>query len=1091
MFDEDQIIGALDEKLKQNDLEKAALILFEYYTSKSPGNDKVFAYFAKMISRGYGKQVASLITIANSKTPLPQLLPILADAEDKSSNKRKAIEIYEQLIELLPNNYEYYYFAATLSEEINLFDKAEEYFKKVLSIKDDFAPAVFGLGKTLRKLNRFSDSLIYFNKYKTMEPDDANGYYNAGVIYDKLLNYHEAEANYRKAIELNPNLADAYWNLSLLLLRDGRYEEGWKEFEWRKKLNFFKKPKLQIKEWKNENVEDKSVLLYSEQGFGDTIQFLRFALTLKEKVKRLDAFVPIELKRLFESTNIFANVYSRIDEVNPTIYNYKMPFLSLPYLIGADKNQIPLMQPLFPFRARGTNKKESKNIGIVWRGNPEHENAENRDVPPSTILEMFSDGKNYNLFSFQIGQLSAEEVDLLNEYSVKNLATEISDFYDTALLLQDIDYLISVDTAIAHLAGSIGLNVFLLIPFNSDWRWGNVNNSPWYRSIKLFRQEKAGSWKNAIEQLSTELREDSRSSSEEDRDKLETAAASEFNNHRYDSALRLFMKIAALFPDERSFNNLGLSYQLTANPLKAEEFYRKAINFKKDYPLSYINLANLFISANNFERASEILQTGITNCGENFELLYNLALINHKWDKHETALEYYRKAYNVNFNADFILDYASLLYSIKQIDKAAELLEKHSNILFQHERYYLLLGNIERDKENYLNADNYYTKSLSIKNDYYEAYLNLASSLFLQRRISNSEKIYLKMVSLWPDIAEIYYNLGIIKQEQKMLDEGVKYFDKALSIENKPEYAYAKSEILLTKKDFVNGLPLYETRLEFLRTNANPKLPELWNEMRGKRILIFEEQGIGDTFQFIRFLLPLKKEAAYLQIAVREKLIEFISHQQIADDVTSLTNVSIERFDFVIPIVSLFYLWVTKHGFVPQHDSYLKPSDTFRNTASNKINIGIAWRGNPTPVYHRKRHMKLDLLIPLFEKENIDYYVLQNDLTDEEMEIVNAHRNLHFIPEIVNSWEKLSGLIYSCELIITIDTVYAHLAGALGKRVITMLPFSSDWRWGENDGTSYWYNNMKLVRQSKVDDWSNVIKEVLMNIDSFKPKAEE
>ena len=1086
MFDENQIIEALDENLKQNDLEKAALILLEYYSMKPAGNDKVFDYFSKMISRGYAKNIASLITISNSKTPLPQLFPILADAENKSGNKKKAIEIYEQLIELLPTNYEYYYFAATLSEEINLLDKAEAYFKKAISINNDFALAIFGLGKTLRKKNCLSESLEYFNKYKMLKPDDANGYYNAGVIYDKLLKYSEAEINYRKAIELNPNLPDAHWNLSLLLLRNGIYNEGWKEFEWRKKLSFFKKPILPVKEWNNENIDNKSVLLYSEQGFGDSIQFLRFATILKNRVKRLDAFVPVELKRLFESSNIFTVVHSTIEKVKPSIYNYKIPFLSLPYLIGADKNRIALPRPIFTMQEKDSDLNKPMKIGIVWKGNREHENSKNRDVPLSMILELFSNRKDFKLFSFQIGQLKNEEKNLLQKFSVKDLSSEITDFYDTAILLQKMDYLISVDTAIAHLAGSIGLDVLLLIPSNSDWRWGNGQSTPWYKSVKLFRQENSGGWKNAIEQIADELRKTYPIETNENRENLETTAAYEFNRHRYNSALQLFQKIATLFPDHRSFNNLGLSYQLTGNRVKAKEHYREAIDFKKDYPLSYINLANLLIIENNFKEAVEVLHSGLANCTDKFELYYNMALANHKWNKHETALDYYRKAYRINVNTDFILDYASLLISINQADLAKELLEKHSDILNQHARYFLLSGNINRDKEIYSNADRNYKKALNLKPDYYEAYLNLASSLFLQRKISESEKIYMTMITRWSDKAEIYYNLGIIKQEQTKLHEAVSYFDKALSIEYKPEYAYAKSEILLTRKDFVNGLPLYERRLEFLQTNVIPKLPNSLDEILGKRILVFEEQGIGDTFQFIRFLQPLKKEAAYLQIAVREKLIEFISNQQIADEVVSLNNVDINKFDFVIPIVSLFYLWVAKYGFILQPESYLKSFSKINNSDPDKIRIAIAWRGNPTPVYHRKRHMKLEQLNPLFEENNIDFYVLQNDLSDVEREIINSHNNLFFIPDMVNSWEKLSGLIEGCDLIITIDTVYAHLAGAMGKTVITMLPYSADWRWGENDEKSYWYNNMKLVRQSEIDNWDNVINEVLMNMYSIK-----
>ncbi len=1078
MFDEHQIIEVLDEKLKQNDLEKASQILLEYYSTKEPGNDLIFDYLNKMISRGYAKTIASVISISDSKSPLPQLLPLLAEAENKSGNKMKALKIYEQLIELLPSNFEYYYFAAVLSDELNLFDKAEYYFAQVLKIKDSFPPAIFGLGKIFRKQNRLHDSLNYFEKYKSLEPNDANGFYNAGVIYEKLLNYSESEVNYRKAIELKPNFPEARWNLSLLLLREEKYNDGWKEFEWRKKLSFFKKPNFPINEWSNENIEGKSILLYTEQGFGDSIQFLRFASFIKNKVKRLDAFVPIQLKRLFESAKIFNEVYSLKENVNPANYSFKMPLLSLPFLIDADKSKITLSSTLFPIVKKEQSTKPNKNIGIVWKGNPAHENSAARDVPLSMILGLFSSRKDCQLYSFQMEQLTDEEQSLLQKFSVIKLSSEINDFFDTAKLLGEMDILITVDTAIAHLSGSIGVQALLLIPRNSDWRWGNGNRTIWYNSIKLFRQDNSGSWTNALQQLSNELNNGNR-------EQLEAAAALEYKNQQYDSALYLFKKIASIYPDERSFNNLGLTYQLTNNFEEAERCYSKAIKFNPNHSLSYINLANLLINKSDFDSAIKVLLSGLDICSDKFELYYNLALAYHKMNEHDTALEYYRKAYSINVTPNLVLDYTTLLITMNRNKLAEEILIKHSELLNTNERYYLLLGNIYKTAENYTEANSNYQKAISINHNYFEAYLNLASSFFLQRKISESERIYVSMLSHWPDKAEIYYNLGIIKQEQRKLNESVKYLNNALLINNNSEYAYAKSEILLSRKDFIHGLPLYERRLEFLTTNVKPKLPNSWDEMLGKRILIFEEQGIGDTFQFIRFVKLLRKDSAYLQFAVREKLIDFVLYQQIVDDVVNLTNTSTDGFDYIIPIVSLFYLWYTKFHTLPNSGKYLKHFKTNLPTKPNKIKVAIAWRGNPNPIYHRKRHMKLEQLIPLFKEKNVDYYILQNELTKDEMAIVNHYNNLFFIPELVNSWTELSGLVESCDLIVTVDTVYAHLAGAMGKKVITMLSYSADWRWGEDDSESYWYNNMKLIRQKELDDWSNVIDEVLMNINSL------
>ncbi len=1088
MLTENQILTGLKNLYNPSVSQSILKSALEYYSEFDGGEDEFISIIKKGISRGYAKEAAKLLRILTDDYSFPQLFRLLAEAYEKSSLFAEAAETYIKLLELAPRVIEYMLGAARNFMNSGEYSAAVKFYQEALKENGMNPLALYNLGVCYRQMENWENAEKYFSVYSQLNPDDANGIYNLGVIKEKQFDFEKAEEFYRLALKLNSALPDAHWNLALILLKKRNYAEGWAEFEWRKKMPFYKKNNLRINEWRGEDLKNKNFLIYSEQGFGDVIQFARFADQARKRFpSKVTAFVPQEIKRLLRSSNLFDFVASDSAEIEPEKYDYKVSFLSLPYFTGAGADEIKLESKLFEIETLKTfDDNGAINIGLVWKGNPEHENSKFRDINLSDLLNAIGNNNKIKLHSLHVGEITEEEKRLLARFNVVNHAAEISDFYDSAKIIGSLNVVISVDTAVLHLSGSMMKETWALIPFNNDWRWGeNESVSEWYPTVKIFKQEKLGDWSAPLKRIKEKLvlLTDGKLS-ENERATLESRGAFFLNNGELNKAVRIFTEVAESFNDARAFNNLGIVHMQSGKGEEALNDFQTAIKLDENYFAAYKNLTALLIERGRFDDALKMTEKAIAVFGETNELIYTKAVIYHKLKKLDEAFSHYSRIYSLYREKEYLLDFSSLLIESEKLELAGKVLKENRGILVNEKRYYFLHGNLMKAEEDFEAAAASYKEALLIDPSYLDAKMNLASVMFLMRQISAAEKIYLELLRTGTH-SNLFYNLGIIKQEKKEYDESLRYFNLAIELEPKAEYYFAAAEIFLTLKNFNQGLPLYEKRLEFMNIAHRPNLPDSWESMKGKRILVFEEQGIGDTFQFIRFIPLLRETAHSVTLAVRHRMKSFWEQTSIADDVSALDEVNAGGFDFAVPIVSLFNLWYQSSMSIPKREKYLHlGKDEAESINGARKKIAIAWRGNPVPVYHRKRHMELKRMVPLFRNTDADFYILQNELKKEEREILNENSNLFFLPDVVGDWNKLTDLIMESDLVLSVDTVYAHLAGALGKETFVMLPFSSDWRWGTDDKYSYWYERVKLFRQNSIDDWSGVINEILLNLNS-------
>ncbi|RYJ01163.1 MAG: tetratricopeptide repeat protein, partial [Acetobacteraceae bacterium] len=329
----------------------------------------------------------------------------------------------------------------------------------------------------------------------------------AAETLNNLANLHQgagrleaALALQDRALTLAPGNADMHYNRALLLLLLGRWAEGWREHEWRWQAAGFASPRRRFASpaWDGRPLPGGTLLVHWEQGLGDTIQFIRHAAAARARAGRLVLEVQPPLAPLLRGLPGLDAVVTAGDRVPP--HDAHAPLLSLPLLLD---QPVPAPQP--PYLALPAVAREAGRIGLVWAGNPKHLNDRNRSVPLPLLAPLLAlPGRHW--VSLQVGPRSADIVTAGLAARLEDLSPTLVDFTATAAALARLELLITVDTAVAHLAGALGVPTWLLLPFAPDWRWGpSGTTTPWYGSLRIWRQPRPGDWAMLLPNLMSSL----------------------------------------------------------------------------------------------------------------------------------------------------------------------------------------------------------------------------------------------------------------------------------------------------------------------------------------------------------------------------------------------------------------------------------------------------------------------------------------------------------------------------------------------------------------------------------------------------------
>ena len=460
-------------------------------------------------------QIENAITSYNNAIELkpdnPEYLSNLGSALKELNRFDEAIECCKRSIAIKPDYAEAYNNLGTVLQEECRFDDAIANYKHAIKLKPDNVMAHSNLGTTLQEKGKTEDAVLHCRLAITLDPDHARLHNNLGAVLQKQERIDEAITCYDRAIELDPDYAEAHLNRSFALLLTGNFKEGWIENEWRLRTKAHSLRRFLKQKWDGSPLNGKTILVHAEQGFGDTIHFIRYLPMVKAHGGQVVFECHKSMHRLLRNYVGIDKIIERRAEQDIN-FDTHIPLLSLPGIFDTTLDSIPSDTPYVTadpgisqlFSLRFGNDYNFK-IGIVWTGNSENK----KDHIRSCTLADFNpllDIQGTTFYSLQKESASVEADSTLRDMKIINLDNQLKDFADTAAAISNLDLIISVDTAVVHLAGALGKPVWNLLHFAPDWRWLlKRDDSPWYPEMRLFRQTRLNNWTDLFKQVKSAL----------------------------------------------------------------------------------------------------------------------------------------------------------------------------------------------------------------------------------------------------------------------------------------------------------------------------------------------------------------------------------------------------------------------------------------------------------------------------------------------------------------------------------------------------------------------------------------------------------
>ena len=391
---------------------------------------------------------------------------------------------FERALAIEPNNSDAYTNLGGMLFDVGRYEDAEFILRKALIYHPSHTPAANQLGRALLRLYRIEEAVSLFHAVLQFEPNDANTQVNIGIGCLLLGDRDSAREAFEAALSNDPENIEAHVNYAHLLLLEGDFENGYREHEWRlKKAGYRKLTDFKSAIWGDEELTGKTILLWAEQGLGDTLQFVRYAPLVAE----LSASVIVECNPILHELILAVPGVDQVVALNRGQgYDFHFPLMSLPLKFSTSQRSINFPYLKTP-AAISLNLKQGLRVGLNWAGNPNH--ARDRDRSRRLIeFTPLTAVPNINFYSLQTGPASAQLAD--TTIPITDLANRFENMSDTAAAMHALDLVISIDSAPAHLAGALGIPVWILLTKVPDWRWGLENETtPLYPSMRIFRAQ--------------------------------------------------------------------------------------------------------------------------------------------------------------------------------------------------------------------------------------------------------------------------------------------------------------------------------------------------------------------------------------------------------------------------------------------------------------------------------------------------------------------------------------------------------------------------------------------------------------------------
>ncbi len=902
-----------------------------------------------------------------------------------------AVALFREAVTCAPDFVDAHYNLARALKDMGDLRSAAESFRHVLELQPGDPDAWYTLGNTYAAMDEPGKAEGCYRTALSLRPQEVGTYNNLAVTLQALGRTDEAEAVAAVGIAIDPACADLHYNRALALLLDGALAEGWKEFEWRFLTSDRANPlrSRNVPRWTGSELTGRRILLASEQGFGDMIQFVRFAPHLHERGASVLLECPRELAGLLAGAPGVDGIV--LPDTVPPEHDFWTPLLSLPHMLGVhDEHILGRMVPYLAadpgreaaWRGRVPRRGTEPVIGFSWSGNPRHRNDHHRSCPPEQFAALLS-LRGTHWYRLDIGPES--DPARVGQRGIIDHTRHIADFSDTAAFISALDLVITVDTSIAHLAGALGKPTWVLLPFAPDWRWMTKRpDTPWYPGMRLFRQERRGDWEGVVRRV------------------METLGR-EYGPFTVEAP-------PVIVPGG------------TLSPGAGSATHRPGPPANKGYAPITMEHADSLLRAGDFEHAIDAY--------EHLIRLHDGPV--GAWNNLGVSLQQSGK----------------LKRAIAAFERAVDL-EPHSAAVLSNLGFALLEeGETER-------AEATLQKALRSDPTLAEARNNLGNVFLVQGRHHDAIEAYRSAVSCRGDFAEAHWNLA---------------------------------QVLLQTGDFSAGWREYEwrwRRQDFTSPRRAFEQP-LWSgeDFRGRTLLLHAEQGYGDALQFIRYVDQISAKGGRILIECQPAL-ERLFRQSLNVEQVIPYGSALPPFDLHLPLMSLPRVLETTLENVPAVVPYLVSDSDERAwwrkrlaDPTSALSLGIVWSGTQSLKALQNRRCPLSALEKLFSLEGVRFFSLQMGTAANEVEDLTPPVRLRDLTPDIKDFAETAAAVEALDLLVTVDTAMAHLAGALGKPVWVLLPKHADWRWmlGRND--SPWYPTMRLFRQTECGRWDSVIRAI-------------
>lgn len=980
---------------------------------------------------------------------------------------------------------------------------------KNMDLSQHYVELLNQFGYTFFKNGNLPQACKFWRESLALQPDHHYALHHLGVALAELNQHEEAIALFRRAIAVQPERYYSHYTLAASLLNLGQWDEGWRYYEYRwqgsdhahskhKKLTSLPDAlSKSLKPWRGEQPPaGDALLLYAEQGYGDQIQFMRLLPQVAERFRQVDFYCSPALRTLFAHNLARLKNVQLIDDIPKDVsaWQWHSPLLSLPLALGLRPDNIPpapylksLPQGRKQWRHQLTSQLDGKPlIGIAWTGSATLSADAQRSIDPLLLIGLLTDRRFHWLNLQKSSNGSSGLPPALAPWLIDHMPA-IEDFADTAALIEQLDLVITVDTSIAHLAGAMGKPVWLLNRSSPDWRWmGQQEKTPWYGSMRIFNQRTRDRWQEVVTELAQALdtwHESQGLLMSEPGLPTTVMAASPVRPASHagepsDPAQRLI----ALFSSGDLPHLEQAAWSLSQDPISKNVPYTELGSFLHavalclqqktpfaaglpDLPVQLQRLpADVAKALSAIHEATSLFLQSLAAKQDDVLALHKLAalLLTHNYS--EAAASYYGKVLELRPHfVEALTNAGTACMRLGELDKAVS----HYQQALQQQPQYVLAMN------------------------------GLAVTFKHQGRFDEAIALFQAALKLQPGNAELLNNLGATLLDMHQVSEAINLFRRSIAAD--PNYHPAHMGLalaLLFDGQWAEGWRHYEQRwfgsnfaLQGLVQKSTTQLPN-WQgqtvDPASNKLLVFCEQGLGDNLQFARYIPLAAEKFAKVTLFCHAPLFNIFT-----GSFCQLKNVEVIKalpndhsaWDYHCYIMSLPLAFGTTPDNLPNQTPYLRSpgnrvsywGQRLQEVAGDKPRVGLVWAGGRRLRDDRQRSIALAQFAALLQMDGVAWVSLQKDPPADTTESrALTSRLIDWMPEIID-FADTAALIDTLDLVISVDTSVAHLAGALGKPVWLLNRYSGDWRWMIEREDSPWYPSMRIFNQPQRDDWGNVL----------------